>query len=650
MAKYTKLLYSIAVFVITFVVYALTAAPGVTFTDSGELAAVCTTLGVAHQTGYPLFVLLGHLWTLLPLPFSAIYSLNLMAAFFTAMSALVFMHLCFLLLDFVSSHKYMKSVIQDAKKRKHVSYSMRKIKPLIESNYITLLAFIVALVYGFSQTVWAQANYIEVYSLHLLLLNTILYTFIKGIFSDEKPEKYFFLSAFLLGLSLTNHGSTIYILPGILFFFFKRPGELFTFSKERFKLLLWLFIPFFTGLSLYLYLPIVSATSPEFDMGGVSRSIGKLFYHIRGGQYSVFMFEGENLWKHVARFFTLIPYQLAWIGIIPAIVGLHRLFTASRSLFLFLLINILVSGFMAVNYGIHDIDSYFLTAYIALILITAVGIYELLENTNNKDRVRFIVPAHLLLPLALIFMNLKENDRSDDYLVSEYTKILVDNVEKNGIIISQKWDWFASAFWYMQRVEGYRPDIVLIEKEFLRRTWYPDMLRKWYPDVINKSSNEINNFLKFLEDFESGKPYDTYSIQNSYIVMLHSFIEKNIDSLPVYVTSDILNPRVNSDNFFGDYIPVPQGLAFRLLKTSKYIPPDFKKLNFEKFISSIKERNDHLEEGVRVDVSEILTEMARYCYKNFNIDDAKKLYETAVRVFPKNQEAIREKNNIKNTN
>ena len=66
-------------FALTLAAYLSTLAPDVTFTDSGELAAVAATLGVAHPTGYPLFTLLGHLWTLLPLPGTVIYRMNLFA-------------------------------------------------------------------------------------------------------------------------------------------------------------------------------------------------------------------------------------------------------------------------------------------------------------------------------------------------------------------------------------------------------------------------------------------------------------------------------------------------------------------------------------------------------------------------------------------
>ncbi len=637
MAKYKSLFYSIGVFLLTFTVYALTAAPDVTFTDSGELAATCSTLGIAHQTGYPLFVILGYLWTLLPLPISKIYSLNLMSSFYTAMSAVVFMHLCLTVLRFVSTHKYMKAVIQDSRKRKHVTYSMRRIKPLIADKFVWQLSFIMALTYAFALTVWQQANYIEVYSLHLLLMNLVVLVFLRATLAEEESKKLLYLTAFLLGLSFTNHGTTILLVPAILFFYFKRPGELYIFSDERWKTLLALLVPFFIGLSIYLYMPLRASMGPEFNWGDVSRSFDKLFYHVSGGQYRVWMFTGEKLGSNLGRFFGLIPAQLAWVGIIPVLMGLYRLFTASRSLFSFLMLLIVTCIAYAINYSIHDIDSYFLTGYMAILLIAAVGVYELLENLNNKDRVRFIVPAHILLPILLIAMNIKDTNRSDDYLVSEYTRIMSDNLEKNAIIISAQWDYFCSAFWYKQQIEGFRPDVVLIEKELLRRTWFPGQLMKWYPEVIGKSKAELDAYMKDLELFESGEPYNTQSISIKFLTFLHSIVEKNIDERPVYITSD-LNSSAD-ENFYTEYKQAPQGLAIRLMREEKYLAPDFKKLNFDKFISSIKNRDDHLEEGIKVETARFLAYISSYCYINFNVEEAKKLVEIAIRIDPKSQAA-----------
>ncbi len=51
---------------VAFAVYAVTVEPSVPTGDSGELIAAATVLGVAHPPGYPLYMLLGHLATLLP--------------------------------------------------------------------------------------------------------------------------------------------------------------------------------------------------------------------------------------------------------------------------------------------------------------------------------------------------------------------------------------------------------------------------------------------------------------------------------------------------------------------------------------------------------------------------------------------------------
>ena len=49
------------------IVYGFTLAPSVVHIDSGELAAVQSTLGIAHPTGYPLFTILGYLFLRIPL-------------------------------------------------------------------------------------------------------------------------------------------------------------------------------------------------------------------------------------------------------------------------------------------------------------------------------------------------------------------------------------------------------------------------------------------------------------------------------------------------------------------------------------------------------------------------------------------------------
>ena len=74
---------------LSLIVFLVTAAPGVTFTDAGELAGVCTSLGVAHPTGYPLFTIMGHLWTLLPIAESPVFELNLFAGMLVSIAVFI---------------------------------------------------------------------------------------------------------------------------------------------------------------------------------------------------------------------------------------------------------------------------------------------------------------------------------------------------------------------------------------------------------------------------------------------------------------------------------------------------------------------------------------------------------------------------------
>src|SRR6185436_1365976 len=52
---------------IAFVVYLLTCARDVTGEDCGELVTAARVLGVAHPPGYPVWCLLGHLFSWIPI-------------------------------------------------------------------------------------------------------------------------------------------------------------------------------------------------------------------------------------------------------------------------------------------------------------------------------------------------------------------------------------------------------------------------------------------------------------------------------------------------------------------------------------------------------------------------------------------------------
>ena len=76
------------VFAVSLGLYAATLAPTVTLVDSGELIVAAHTLGVAHPPGFPLYTLLAHLASVVPIGNVAV-RVNFASAFFAACAVAV---------------------------------------------------------------------------------------------------------------------------------------------------------------------------------------------------------------------------------------------------------------------------------------------------------------------------------------------------------------------------------------------------------------------------------------------------------------------------------------------------------------------------------------------------------------------------------
>ncbi|MDO8734210.1 MAG: DUF2723 domain-containing protein, partial [Elusimicrobiota bacterium] len=81
---------AIFLFLIGFSTYLYTLYPSVSpFRDAGDLTASVFTLGIAHPPGYPVYVILGKIWTIL-IPFGNIgYRLNLFSAFTSSLTVIM---------------------------------------------------------------------------------------------------------------------------------------------------------------------------------------------------------------------------------------------------------------------------------------------------------------------------------------------------------------------------------------------------------------------------------------------------------------------------------------------------------------------------------------------------------------------------------
>jgi hypothetical protein len=572
-----------------FGVYMKTLAPSVTFIDSGELATVACTLGIAHPTGYPLFTLLGWVFSKLPIAGEEIVRLNIMAAVFCAAGVYVFFQLMHLLLIIASKSKGGLSV-------------------LVASAGASLLL-------AFSETYWSQATSVEVYSLHVLFLSLVLFCFVNANFYHDIQSRsgvvdqrlseasWWALFAFTLGLSFTNHMTTILLSLGLLYWYFSGQGG----GKESWRRILRMGFPFLLGLSVYLYLPIRSAKGALLNWGNPV-TLERFLWHLSGKQFRVWIFSStEAAGRQLKYFINSLPHEFAYIGLFFALVGVVGLFRMEKKLAIGVLLLFLTCVFYSINYDIHDIDSYFLLAYVCVAIWSGFALFQICTWAQGVRAVQYRVVCFLIIAASLppIAVHYNVNDESSNYLVEDYTKNMFASVQPNALVISYQWDFWVSGAYYYQIVKGDRTDVAVVDKELLRRSWYLLQLEHRYPWLIQESKSEVEAFNKELYKFEHDLPYNPAVIQAKYVEMISSFIVKSMASRPVYVTHEI------EGEFTGGLQKVPEGLAFRLVADTSFhetIMPNFAIRPFQ--------RRGRLEDMMKSLYLSSLNARATYYYKN----------------------------------
>lgn len=537
------------VFAVAMAVYIRTLCPTVGYGDTGELAAVSYTLGISHPTGYPLFTLLGYLWSHLPIPGTVIYKLNLLAALYTAGSAL---------------YVY-KSALLIAKTKVETSSA-----PSIVACGAGALA------YAFARTIWDQAVIYEVYSLQLLLVSALLYSCIKAICKPESAARSFSLAAVALGLSLTNHLTALGAVPALLFVFFYQQR----FSRASLLNFLKVVALTLLPLLLYLYLPMRSSSSflfsgmsaPAIDTGATGHGWDLFFNHLSGGGYVGQKFAVSNIATQIHPLQDVVGYQLPFfIGWFAAALGVFFLWTVRKGLLGFLLLFGGGTLLLSLCYSIGDIAAYFSLAFMVLLLLATCGLVAL--SRVNK----WLPVAGLLLPVLGISANYVAVDESNNYLILDFTKNLADNLPPKSVLFTSRWHEFTSCFLYLKNVENRYQDIdVLIPVDMNSFPAYVKGLQLHQPEIVSNSE-------RALKALEATPLTDAAARSSAVFALMESIVKTSNGQRPFLIGSDLLNAEELKGRI--GFQPVPVGLAY-LMSPVMQDPGVPVKYNFERMLGT----------------------------------------------------------------
>jgi hypothetical protein len=519
-----------AVAILALLVYARTLAPGLTEIDSGELAAVAATLGIAHPSGYPLFALLGRVWTAV-LPMRAIAATNLLSAVLAAGAVLLLFR-----------------VIRDL------------LPERTGGGARNAAAWTGALAFAFHPGLWSAAVVTEVHALQMFLDAALLHAAVRSGLWGGGPlrERAFLLLGYLAGLCLTNHLTAAMLLPALAWGAWTkrrdlRPGV--AAGAAAMGLL---------GLSAYLYLPVRSAQQPWLDWG--SPGTWEAFLrHVSGAQYRVWIFSsGETLAKNAPELlvglagFSWPLLALAPVGLlrarrIPGLLGGSALMAVCAAVY-------------PLGYSIHDIATYFLPAYLVVAVWIGLGAGRAHEWVGRSAAAR-LRPAVFALPAIPLALSWRAADRSGETWVESMARAALAVPEPGSVLLNAYWDALHSPAIYLQAVEGVRPDVILLDQEHFRRSWNVPWLRSHRPEVLEGLDAEAERLQEQVLRFERDQPYDPSEIQAAFEALLNGILENAARRGGGYVTQEI-EPGLGVPR-----VRVPQGMLFRLENPTAPVAP-----------------------------------------------------------------------------
>ncbi len=409
----------------TFVVYALGACRTIYVGDSGELVAAAATLGIPHPSGYPLYVLLGKLWTLM-LPLGSIaFRMSLFSAFSAALA-------CGLL--YLTVRRLGLSAIAGV--------------------FAGLLA-------AFGPSFWSQANIQRVYSLNALFVVAVTAAAVEWYRTTRAASGrigWMALAAFLAGLGASNHTFMgVFGLAVGLFAVVSEPGLL-----KRPRHLLACAGAGVAGLLPYAYLPLRSRMDPRLDWGDPETLESFLDVVLRRDFWHRAWMESAADWLPIGGdYFTSLGSELLWAGTVLALAG--AVLGWARGPRWPVLLPLLAMAANLWTMGIHGSRSdifiwhrYYIPSYLMAAFLAAFGLELVVRRWGRKA-----AAVALVVPLALLVLGYPRFDRSRYKIAEDFSRALLDSLPP-GAHLSASDDNILFVLIYLQLVEGLRPDVDLI--------------------------------------------------------------------------------------------------------------------------------------------------------------------------------------------
>lgn len=582
------------------IIYLYTAAPSMLWLDSGRFVAGAYSLSIPNPPGFPLYMLLGHFFTFLPLG-SVIFRIQLLSI----IAAVGTLFLVF---------KIITQLLEDSNAGKGAK---------------TLSGLFGMLALGFSYSFWSQSSYIETFILVTLIESLVLWFLIKPYPDREALYKRLLTVSVLAGVSLGTNPIVASFFPSITFFTLAKLKRL---NLKKFITLL--VVAFISVVLVYSYIPFRAFQHPFLNWNNASdlSSFGKQvsggslnvyapeLNRVNGftGNLGVYLTSSANYLEMLVKSFTpfLMPFFL---------LGGYYLWKKSKFNFILLSLTLITNFVLADLYKAGNQENWFLVSWVIVGIFIGLGYFYLSTFLIKIRDGIYISRLALLLaffPLLVWFGTLNRHTIfvADDYINNLYAPI------QTPAIIFGSGDLYDAISYYGFEVAKPKNNVVPVVDNLL-------YLEGWYRDnLLANPGLSIPDPSKIKQT--GAQDYSDY---------INAFFEANMNKYHIYITHVALKnqlfPNTNGGSLSIDkkYKLTPEGMLMLLTPKEASTSPDLKSFDFKfKTPDFPNKRPDFLEETYKTELTGMINEygfslmsLGDFLFKAGKESEAKDYYKRA---------------------
>jgi len=408
----------------------------ITFEDAGLFQQVCHFGGIAHPPGYPLFTLICS--PLFNLGFDPVITGNLISVFFG---------LCTLALLFAI---------------------------LSQLGLPLAVACLSVFLFGISLDFWSQAIIIEVYTLNTFLVACLLLLILR--FNKAPSDGLMARLGLVTGLALSNHWPlAVASSIGLMFICASNWQAWVTRVRRPSSMALGS-----AGLAAGLlpYAVMYSQPAGVFGYSGHIADFNALIEYISRASYANV---DQSSWAGFSDKLSLtgwfLKQSLVQSGGLFGLIALFGLYLGLRDtprLHVGLLLvaagnSLLLIALLGFEYNFPyrtAFSHYPLVTYFCLAIWMAIGLTRLLEPARDLpgNSHRAVVAMLGFAVMAVLFVNFRHNDRSDDNLAADYAATVLRTLPAGAVLVVDA-DAQLGSIGYLHNVLKIRPDIELFEAD-----------------------------------------------------------------------------------------------------------------------------------------------------------------------------------------